>query len=98
MADHADAPAPDDDPILQQRATIRTRANSASRVGYLCYLGATVGFFVGLFSSFSTGLISVIVGLLIVGSIILAVAIQVTYAIRGAERWEEDGAAQRRRR
>ncbi len=98
MADHADAPASDDDPILQQRALIRRRANSASRVGYLCYLGATIGFFVGLFTSFSTGLISVIVGLLIVGSIILAIAIQVTYAIRGAERWEEDGAAQRRRR
>lgn len=98
MADHADLSPNQDDPILQQRARIRRQANAASRVGYLCYLGATVGFFSGLFTSFSGTLITLIVGLLIVGSIILAVAIQVTYAIRGAERWEEDGAAQRRRR
>ncbi len=97
MVDRADAPE-DDDPILQQRATIRARANKASRVGYVCYLLATVLFFVGLFTSFSGGLITAIVGLLIGGSIILAVAIQFSYAIRGAERWEEDGAAQRRRR
>ena len=98
MADHADPSPTDDDPILEQRARIRTQANAASRVGYLCYLGATIGFFVGLFTSFSSTLITIIVGLLIVGSIILAIAIQVSYAIRGAERWEEDGAAQRRRR
>lgn len=98
MDNAADSPAPSDDPIIEQRARIRSRANSASRVGYLCYLVATILFFVGLFTSFSGGLITAIVGLLIAGSIVLAIAIQVTYAIRGAERWEEDGAAQRRRR
>jgi multisubunit Na+/H+ antiporter MnhG subunit len=94
----SDANEPEADPILEQRARIRVHANKASRVGYLCYGVATVLFFVGLFTSFSGTLVTAIVGLLIVGSIVLAVAIQVSYAIRGAERWEEDGHAQRRRR
>ena len=84
------------DPILQRRAVIRSRANAAQRVGYIAYALATVGFFFGLITRFSSGLVTFVVAMLIGGSIILAIAIQVGYAIRGAERHEEDNLAMRR--
>ena len=87
-----------EDPILAQRARIRERANLGQRVGYAAYAIATVAFFSGLATAFSGPLVTFIIVLLIVGSIILAIAIQVGYAIRGAERHEEDSIAMRRRR
>ena len=86
------------DPVLAKRELIRTLSNKAQRIGYVLYLLATIGFFVGLTTSFSGPLVTVVITLLIVGSIVLAVAIQVGYAIKGAERHEEDSIAQRRRR
>lgn len=86
------------DPVLAQRERIRTHANRAQRAGYLMYGAATVGFFLGLTTSFSGPIVTAIIALMIVGSIVLAVAIQVGYAIRGAERHEEDSIAMRKRR
>lgn len=85
------------DSVDERRARYRTQAQKAQRVGYLLYGVATVLFFVGLATSFNPTLVTVVVGCLIAASIILAVAIQVSYAIRGAERHEEDAHAQRRR-
>jgi len=87
-----------EDPILERRATIRARANAAQRIGYAAFGLAMVGFFLGLFTRFSSGLVTFVIAMLIGGSIILAVAIQVGYAIRGAERHEEDSLAMRRGR
>ena len=87
-----------DDPILQQREHIRQRAQQGQRVGYMLYAIATVLFFVGITTTLSNALVWSIVALMIVGSIVLAIAIQVGYAIRGAERHEEDSRAMRRRR
>lgn len=87
-----------DDPILRQREVIRRRATTGQRIGYLAYGLATILFFVGLATSLSSALVTAIVALLIIGSIVLAIAIQVGYAIRGAERHEEDSRAMRRRR
>jgi len=55
-------------------------------------------FFIGLATTFSGLIVTSIVALMIIGSIVLAIAIQVGYAIRGAERHEEDSRAMRRRR
>lgn len=88
----------DTDPILQRREDIRKKANLGQRVGYLAYGLATVGFFIGLFTSFSSGLVTFVIAMLIFGSVVLAIAIQVGYAIRGAERHEEDSIAMRQRR
>lgn len=74
------------------------QSNKAQRLGYLLYLFATIGFFFGLATTLSGPLVTAIVALLIAGSVVLAIAIQVGYAIRGAERHEEDSIAQRRRR
>ncbi len=86
------------DPVLEQRARLREVASKGQRAGYACYAVATVAFVFGLVTELTSGLVWTIGALLIVGSIILAVAIQLGYAIRGAERHEEDSAAQRRRR
>lgn len=86
------------DPILARRERIRGQANTAQRIGYLLFGLATVLFFVGLATEFSGPIVTTIIGLLIGGSVVLAIAIQVGYAIRGAERHEEDSIAQRRRR
>lgn len=86
------------DPILIRREEIRKKANLAQRVGYSAFGLAIVGFFIGLFTSFSSGLAGFVIAMLIIGSIVLAIAIQVGYAIRGAERHEEDSIAMRRRK
>ena len=89
---------PPSDPILVKREVIRARAQNGQRIGYALYGIATVLFFIGLATTISNPIVWTIVALLIAGSIILAVAIQVGYAIRGAERHEEDSRAMRRRR
>lgn len=86
------------DSIDEQRERYRGQAKAAQRVGYILYGIATVLFFVGLATSFGSTLVTLIIIALISASVILAVAIQVSYAIRGAERHEEDARAQRRRR
>jgi O-antigen/teichoic acid export membrane protein len=91
-------PPDSDDPIMAKRAHIRTWSNKAQRVGFAAYGVATIGFFLGLATSFSDPLVTLIVAMLIAGSIVLAIAIQVGYAIKGAERHEEDSIAMRKKR
>ena len=86
------------DPIDEKRERYRRQSATWQRIAYLIYGVATVLFFVGLIASFRPWLVTVIIGALIVASIILAIAIQVGYAVRGAERHEEDARTQRRRR
>ena len=86
------------DPIDEKRERYRRQSAAWQRIAYLIYGVATVLFFVGLITSFRPWLVTVIIGALIVASIILAIAIQVGYAVRGAERHEEDARTQRRRR
>ena len=86
------------DPILARRERIRKQSGLAQRIGYIAFGLATIGFFIGLFTSFSSGLVTFVIAMMIIGSIILAIAIQVGYAIRGAERHEEDAIAMRRRK
>ena len=94
----AEEPLPSSDPILERRERIRTLTGMAQRVSYSLLGVAMIVFFIGLFTTFSGGVVTAILIPLIVGSVILAIAIQVGYAIRGAERHEQDAVAQRRTR
>ena len=94
--DDGEFPEPVDDEVSLKREAFRSLAQRSQRVAYLCFFIATVVFFVGLATSFSTLISRVTIAFLIVGSIILAVGIQIGYAVRGAERHEEDSKAQRR--
>lgn len=78
------------DPIRAQRARWAKAASLGQRVGYLLFLGAVVAFFVGLVVGWSGGFTTAIVFCLVVGSIFLAPAIVVGYAVKAAEREDRE--------
>ncbi|MFV2039937.1 MAG: hypothetical protein ACC660_06815, partial [Acidimicrobiales bacterium] len=70
------------DPVLERRLRIARLVRAGKRIGYSLFLIAIVLFFVGLATEFSSELAGVIAGCLIVGSVILAPAIILGYAVR----------------
>jgi hypothetical protein len=79
-------PAPSDDPVRVRRARIAHWALLANRVGYLLF-GVAVALFVAAFVVGFTGpLVAAIIGALVLGSLLLAPAIVVGYAVKAAEK------------
>lgn len=78
-------PAPVD-PVRARRAAVAKWNQIASRVGYLLFLVAIVMFFVALTTNFSQGKVTIITTSMIIGSILLAPAIVVGYAVKAAEK------------
>lgn len=76
------------DPILEQRERVRRIANIAKRVGYLLFLASMVLFFVALATDLPEGVLAAATATLIGGCIVLAPAILLGYAVKGAERDE----------
>ena len=74
------------DPVLAQRARATRLADLGQRLGYTLFAIALIVFFVGLIGDFTSTVSQVIVGCVIVGSIVLAPAIVVGYAVKAAER------------
>jgi len=74
------------DPILEQRERVRRIANTAKRVGYVLFLVTMVLFFAALATGLDGGLITVTTVTLIAGCVVLAPAILLGYAVKGAER------------
>ncbi len=81
--------APSTDPVLVRRARIARAVSIGQRLGYALYLVATIGFFYGLATEYTPGLVRVIVGGLLVGSAVLAPAIVFGYAVKAAEREDQ---------
>jgi hypothetical protein len=79
-------PIPPDDPVRARRATVVKWTNIATRVGYLLFLVAIVMFFVALATDFSSGKVTVITTTMIIGSLLLAPAIVLGYAVKAAEK------------
>lgn len=83
--------APDDatpqpDPVRARRATIAKWNSIATKVGYLLFAIAMVMFFVALSTNFSSGKVTVITAAMVIGSILLAPAIVIGYAVKAAEK------------
>jgi hypothetical protein len=78
------------DPVRAKRARIARAAKLGQRVGYLCFAMAAVAFFVGLAGELSSGLVTVIELGLLLGSVFLAPSIVVAYAVKAAERDDEE--------
>lgn len=78
------------DPVRERRARAGRLATLGQRVGYLLFAAACVLFVVGFARGFTDGVVNVIVGLLVVGSIVLAPAIVVHYAVRAADREDRE--------
>jgi hypothetical protein len=74
------------DPVRVRRARVARYASIGQRVGYSLFLVAAIGFFVGLATSFSSGLVTLIEVCLLVGSACLAPSIVLAYAVKAAER------------
>ncbi len=74
------------DPILQRRAQASRLADLGQRVGYGLYGSAILAFFIGLFTSFSSTVSTLIIACIIAGSIVLAPAIVAGYAVKAAVR------------
>jgi len=80
------------DPVIARRLRLARLARLGQRLGYLTFVSSIVVFAVGLSNGFSDGIATALVALLVAGSIILAPAIVLHYAVRAAA--EEDRAAE----
>jgi hypothetical protein len=58
----------------------------ANRLGYLCFGIAIVTFIIGFIVSFNGTVSAVVVAAMIIGSVLLAPAIVLGYAVKAAER------------
>ena len=74
------------DPILEQRERMRRIANAAKRTGYALFAMTIALFFVALATGLGSGLVAATTASLIAGCVVLAPAILLGYAVKGAER------------
>ncbi len=58
----------------------------ANRLGYLCFGIAIATFVIGFIVSFNSAVSAIVIGSMIVGSVLLAPAIVLGYAVKAAER------------
>jgi hypothetical protein len=79
------------DPVLARREQIRRFAELGQRIGYLLFGAAIVVFLAGLVLDFTETVATLIVVCLIVGSLVLAPAIVLGYAVRAADKEDAGG-------
>lgn len=84
-----DAPAPTD-PVLVRRRQMARGAVLAQRAGYALFGVAVVLFFVGFALGLTDGLVAAILVAMGVGSVLLAPAIVVGYAVKAADREDRE--------
>ncbi|HYZ99556.1 MAG TPA: hypothetical protein VE575_12445 [Acidimicrobiales bacterium] len=76
--------------MVARRRHIARGAELAQRAGYALFGLAIVLFVVGFIVGFSTGVVTAVVVALVVGSVLLAPAIVVGYAVRAADREDRE--------
>ncbi len=87
-ADRPNAPEspPAVDPVRVRRRQIARWTQRANRVGYLCFAAAIVAYALTFAVGFTGAMSAFIIGAVIVGTILLAPAIVMGYAVKAAER------------
>jgi hypothetical protein len=78
------------DPVRARRARIARVVAVGLRVGYGLFGLAILLFVVGLAAGYSSALTTTIVACLVVGSVVLAPSIVFNYAVRAAEREDQE--------
>jgi uncharacterized membrane protein YidH (DUF202 family) len=74
------------DPVRARRQQVALWTRRANRLGYLCFGIAIVTFVAGFIISFNSTVSTIVVVSMIVGSVLLAPAIVLGYAVKAAER------------
>jgi hypothetical protein len=74
------------DPVRAKRAQVAKWTLLANRVGYLFFGVAIAVFIMGFAFTFNGAVAGIVIGCLIAGSILLAPAIVLGYAVKAAER------------
>lgn len=74
------------DPVRARRRQIAKYTLLANRIGYLFYALAIATFVIGFAISFNGTVSAIVIGSLIIGSVLLAPAIVLGYAVKAAER------------
>lgn len=77
---------PTSDPVLARRRRLARLAALGQRAGYALFGVAIALFVVGFVAGFSSGVVTAVVVALVAGSLVLAPAIVVGYAVRAADR------------
>lgn len=78
------------DPVRARRKQIAKYTLLANRVGYLFYALAIATFVIGFAISFNAAVSAIVIGSLVVGSLLLAPAIVLGYAVKAAEREDRE--------
>jgi len=81
-----DRPRTSDAPVRARRAQVARWTLLANRIGYLCYGVALAVFIVGFAVGFNGTVAGVVIATLIAGSVLLAPAIILGYAVKAAEK------------
>lgn len=79
-------PPPKVDPVRAKRAKVAKYTLLANRIGYLFFAVAIATFVIGFAISFNGAVSAIVIGCIIIGSILLAPAIVLGYAVKAAER------------
>lgn len=74
------------DPVLVQRAKVADLVSKGLRLGTALYVVASVVFFVGFMTGFTDTGVTIVVALMILGSILLAPALVFKYGVKAANR------------
>ena len=74
------------DPVRARRRQVARWTRLANRVGYLFFAIAIATFVVGFIVSFNGAVSAIVVTSMIIGSVLLAPAIVLGYAVKAAER------------
>ncbi|MGH9215784.1 MAG: hypothetical protein ACRD0V_21175 [Acidimicrobiales bacterium] len=81
---------PSSDPVIARRRRLDRLADRGRRAGYALFGAAIVLFVVGFVTGFTSGTVTAVVVALVAGSLLLAPAIVVGYAVRAADRDDRD--------
>lgn len=82
--------SPVDDPVRRRRELIAKWNRRATSLGYLLYVLCSVAFVWAFATNFDGVIVDVIIATLIAGSVLLAPAIVIGYAVKAAEREDRE--------
>jgi hypothetical protein len=89
-------PSPPSDPTIVRRARLARLGDLGQRVGYGLFGLAIVVFAYGAVTAFVSAVVTIVIASLVAGTITLAPAIVLGYAVKAAEREDRERAARRR--